>query len=202
MKADVQLQQDVIAELKCGPSVRAGRIGAGVQDGVLTLTGEAGSFAEKWAAKRAAQRVAGVKARAVAMDVKLSALGQRGDAGIAGSAKNVLHCTACLPTDGVKLVVEAGWITSSGEADWPYQKEVAADALRYPGGVAAPGAAPAQIGVPKDPLLKHETAPKVDRYALRVQGEPNDLAQTQTQTPSMLAHATAATTVAAIPAVA
>ena len=110
----------------------------------------------------------------------------------------MLQWAVCLPTDGVKLMVEAGWITPSGEADWPHQKKVAADALRYLGGVSAPGASLAQVGVPKDPLLKHETAPKVDRYALRVQGEPNDLAQTQ----SMAAHATAATTVAAIPAVA
>ena len=132
------------------------------------------------------------------MDVKLSALGQRGDAGIAGPAENVPQSAVCLPTAGVKLMVEADWITPSGEADWPYQQKVAADALRYLGGVSAPGASLAQVGVPKDPLLKHETAPKVDRYALRVQVEPNDLAQTQ----SMVAHATAATPVAAIPAVA
>lgn len=135
MKTDSQLQQDVIAELKWEPSVHAEQIGVEVKDGVVTLAGEASSFAEKWAAESAAQRVAGVKALAIDMQVKLSALGQRTDADIARSAENVLEWTACLPTDGVKLMVEAGWITLSGEVDWQYQKQVAADALRHLVGV-------------------------------------------------------------------
>ena len=135
MKTDSQLQQDVIAELKWEPSVHAEQIGVEVKDGVVTLAGQVASFAEKWAAENAAQRVAGVKALVVAMDVQLPALVQRGDADIARSAENVLDWTACLPTDGVKLMVEAGWITLSGEVDWQYQKQVAEDALRYLVGV-------------------------------------------------------------------
>ena len=115
MKTDSQLQQDVIAELKWEPSVHAEQIGVEVKDSVVTLAGQVASFAEKWAAENAAQRVAGVTALVVAMDVQLPALGQRGDADIARSAENVLEWTACLPTDGVKLMVEAGWITLSGE---------------------------------------------------------------------------------------
>jgi len=135
MKTDSQLQQDVIAELKWEPSVRAEQIGVEVKEGVVTLAGEVSSFAEKWAAESAAQRVAGVKALAIAMDVKLSALGQRNDADIARSAENVLEWTTCLPTDGVKLMVEAGWITLSGDVDWQYQKQVAEEALRHLAGV-------------------------------------------------------------------
>lgn len=135
MKTDSQLQKDVIAELKWEPSVHAEQIGVEVKDGVVTLAGEVGSFAEKWAVESAAQRVAGVKALAIAMDVKLSALGHRGDADIARSAENVLEWTASLPTDAVKLMVEGGWITLSGEVDWQYQKQLAADALRYLVGV-------------------------------------------------------------------
>jgi len=37
MKADSQLQQDGIAELKREPSVRAGQVGMEVKDGVVTL---------------------------------------------------------------------------------------------------------------------------------------------------------------------
>lgn len=135
MKTDSQLQQDVIAELKWEPSVRAEQIGVEVKEGVVTLAGEVSSFAEKWAAESAAQRVAGVKALAIAVDVKLSALGQRNDADIARSAENVLEWTTCLPTDGVKLMVEAGWITLSGDVDWQYQKQVAEEALRHLVGV-------------------------------------------------------------------
>ncbi len=49
MKTDTQLQLGVIAELKWQPSVNAAQIGVEVKDG-----------------ERAAQRVPGVKARAVA----------------------------------------------------------------------------------------------------------------------------------------
>ena len=131
MKTDSQLPQDAIAELKWESSVRAERIGVEVKNAVVTLAGQAGSLAEGWAAESAAQRVAGVKALAVSMDVKLPALGQRGDADIARSGENVLAWTACLPTDGVKPRAEAGWITLSGGVDWPHQRQVAADAMRY-----------------------------------------------------------------------
>ena len=39
MKADSQLQQEGIAELKREPSVRAGQVGMEVKNGVLTLAG-------------------------------------------------------------------------------------------------------------------------------------------------------------------
>ena len=66
------------------------------------------------------------------------------------------------------------------------------------GGVSALGAVLTQIGVPKDPLIKYETAPGVDKYVRLVRGDANDLAQA----PSVLANATAVATVAATPPVA
>ena len=66
------------------------------------------------------------------------------------------------------------------------------------GGVSALGAALTQIGVPKDQLIKYETALKVDKYVLLVHGDANDLAKAQ----AVLANATAAATVAATPPVA
>ena len=57
VKTDTQIQQDVLAELAWQPAVHAARIGVEVKDGVVTLAGEVSSFAEKWDAERAAQRV-------------------------------------------------------------------------------------------------------------------------------------------------
>ena len=76
MKTDAQLQQDVMAELKWEPAVHAAQIGVEVKDGVFTLAGEVSSYTEKLNAERAAQRVSGVKALAVEMEIKpsLSAL--------------------------------------------------------------------------------------------------------------------------------
>ncbi len=42
----------------------ATKIGVGVKDGVVTLSGFVNSYFEKWAAERAAKRVYGVKALA------------------------------------------------------------------------------------------------------------------------------------------
>jgi osmotically-inducible protein OsmY len=131
MKTDQQLQQAVIDELTWDPSVHASEIGVIVKDGVVTLDGEVSSFAEKWGAERAAQRVTGVQALAVGLDVKLSALGKRSDSDIARSAQTALHwCSSC-PSETIQLMVEDGWITLTGSVEWHYQKQAATDALRY-----------------------------------------------------------------------
>ena len=135
MKTDTQLQQDVIAELKWEPSVNAAQIGVEVKNGIVTLAGHVSSYAEKLGAERAAQRVSGVKALAVEMDVKLPGSSMRTDADIAGSAKNALHWTASLTKDGVKVMVENGWVTLSGEVDWEFQRQAAAKGVRYLTGV-------------------------------------------------------------------
>lgn len=135
MKTDSQLQQDVMAELKWEPSVHAAQIGVEVKDGVVTLAGEVSSYVEKWNAERAAQRVSGVKALAVEMKVKLSQLGKRTDADIAESAKNVLSWTSSIPERAVNVMVEDGWLTLSGDVQWQYQRQDAADRVRYLVGV-------------------------------------------------------------------
>ncbi len=135
MKTDAQLQQDVIAELKWEPSVDATQIGVEVKNGVVTLAGHVASFAEKWNAERAAQRVAGVGGLAVEMDVALSGANQRYDKDIAQAASNALQWTTYLPSKAVQVMVENGWITLSGTLDWDYQRQTAANAVRYLMGV-------------------------------------------------------------------
>jgi osmotically-inducible protein OsmY len=131
MKTDQQLQQSVIDELTWDPSVHATQIGVIVKDGVVTLDGEVSSYGEKWGAERAAQRVSGVQALAVGLQVKLSALGQRSDTDIARSAQTALHWCSTCPSDSIQLMVENGWITLTGSVEWHFQKQAAVDALRY-----------------------------------------------------------------------
>ncbi len=135
MKTDVQVQHDVLAELKWEPSINAADIGVEVKDGVVTLAGHVSSFAEKWDAERAAQRVSGVKALAIEMDVRLFGLSKRSDADIARAAENVLQWMSVVPKDSVMVMVENGWITLSGTVNWQFQKQAAAGAVRYLMGV-------------------------------------------------------------------
>jgi osmotically-inducible protein OsmY len=135
MKTDKQLQLDVIAELSWEPSVNSGDIGVEVKDGIVTLAGHVGSYAEKINAEHATMRVSGVKALAVEMDVKLPGSSARNDVDIARSVQNVLQWTTYLPKDAVKIKVESGWVTLSGEIAWEYQRQAAVSAVRYLMGV-------------------------------------------------------------------
>jgi osmotically-inducible protein OsmY len=135
MKTDSQLQKDVLAELAWEPSVHAAQIGVEVKDGVVTLEGHVATYTEKWNAELATQRVAGVKALAIELKVKLADSAVRTDTDIATSARNVLQWTSAVQSDSVKITVEKGWITLTGQVDWNFQKEAAADAVRFLSGV-------------------------------------------------------------------
>jgi osmotically-inducible protein OsmY len=130
MKSDSQLQQDVLAELKWEPCVTASTIGVEVKSGVVTLAGRVGSYSEKWHAERAAQRVSGVGALAVELKVELPGLDARSDADIALSIESVLLWSTTVPDGAVKIMVENGFVTLTGDVGWHYQKLAAADSVR------------------------------------------------------------------------
>jgi len=134
-KNDSQLQQDVIAELKWEPSVNAAQIGVEVKDGIVTLSGHIQSYAEKWGAETAAQRVAGLKALAVELKVSLPGASKRSDSDIAKAANDALQWLTYLSKDSISVMVENGWVTLTGSVDWDYQRDAAAGAVRYLVGV-------------------------------------------------------------------
>ena len=70
-------------------------------------------------------------ALAVEIDVKLPGSSARNDSDIARTAQNVLANMSQLPHDAVKVKVEGGWITLSGELDWQFQRQSAGAAVRY-----------------------------------------------------------------------
>ena len=130
MKTDSELQQDVMNELKWEPTIRAAEIGVGVADGVVTLSGYVDSFYKKWAAERAAARVFGVKAVAEELKVRLPGSLKRSDEDIARAAANAIEWNVLIPQNHVKVKVQDGVVTLSGEVEWRYQKGVAEEAVR------------------------------------------------------------------------
>jgi BON domain len=68
--SDQSLKQAVMDEFQWEPSVDAAHIGVTANNGVVTLTGDVGSYAQKSAAERAAGRVVGVKAVAEELEVR------------------------------------------------------------------------------------------------------------------------------------
>ncbi len=130
MSDDHHLQQAVLAELNWEPSVNAAHIGVAANAGVVTLSGHVESYAEKHALEVAARRVKGVKAVVMEIDVKLPMDVKRGDDEIAAAAVDRLGWDVSVPRDAVKISVDKGWVTLTGEVDWYYQKEAAEQDVR------------------------------------------------------------------------
>ena len=135
MKTDVELQQDVMNELQWEPTLKAAEFGVAVKDGVVTLSGYVDSYVKKLVAERAAARVFGVRAVAEEIQVRLPGSLKRSDEDIAGMVANVLEWNVLVPHDHVKVQVQDGGVTLSGEVDLGYQKYAAEEAVRYLMGV-------------------------------------------------------------------
>jgi len=135
MKTNSELQHDVQAELNWAPNITAREIGVTALDGVITLTGQVPSYFEKIEVEEVAGRVAGVMAIAEELKVQLPSFNQRTDAEVAKTALNFLAWNLAVPHDQVKVKVENGWITLTGEVERYFQKTAAANAIRYLMGV-------------------------------------------------------------------
>lgn len=131
MGKDAQLQRAVLDELKWEPSVNAAGIGVAAREGIVTLTGVVGSYPEKKAAENAAKRVAGVKAIAEEIEVRLRGGAERSDAEIAKAAVAVLQWNTSVSRDSLKVTVERGWVTLEGKVEWQFQKQEAENCVRH-----------------------------------------------------------------------
>lgn len=136
MKTDSELKQDVLSELLWDPLVPEARVGVSVSYGVVTLTGHLDSYSEKVAARRAAERVSGVKAVAVELEVIPAGVHQRSDTEIAAAVQHALSWNTSVPQDRVKVTVENGWVTLGGELDWNFQRRALERMIRPLKGVA------------------------------------------------------------------
>lgn len=130
MKTDHQLKQDIVAELAWDPSIKADQVGVAVKDGIVTLTGHIETFLEKNAIEKALRRVSGVRAIALELDVKLSALHRRNDTELAGAVEHALEWHAAVPHERLAVTVDNGWVTLGGEVEWDYQRRSAETAVR------------------------------------------------------------------------
>jgi osmotically-inducible protein OsmY len=132
---DKSLQQAVLDELDWEPSVDAAHIGVTASNGVVTLTGHVPSYTQKWAAERAVGRVTGVKAVAEELEVRFPFEGKNSDDDIAKRAVQSLDWDVSVPDNKVKVKVEKGWVTLSGEVDWYFQRSAAEADVRKLQGV-------------------------------------------------------------------
>ena len=135
MKSDSDIKRDVEAELKWDPDIDATDIAVAVKGGVVTLTGFVHSYTHKWQAESDVKRVSGVTGVANDIEVRLPTGSERPDPEIARDAVAALHGEIPYSSQNMKVVVNDGWITLEGSAEWNYQRTRAEEAVRRVRGI-------------------------------------------------------------------
>ena len=125
MKTDLDIQKNVMDELSWELLLNANEIGVAVKNGIVTLTGTVDSYNKKMLAEKATKKVAGVKAVAEEIEVRLTDRGKRTDADIAAAVINELKWNSFVPDEKIKVKVEKGWVTLEGELEWNFQRRAA-----------------------------------------------------------------------------
>ena len=176
---DTDRRRDVLDELDFDPSLDAAEIGVAVSDGVVTLTGHVGSYAEKVEAENAVRRVKGVRAIAQEIQVRYAEAKKIEDDQIAARALAIIDWSVHLPKQAIQVKVAKGWITLTGAVPWQYQAMGAEAAVRKLSGVVGvsnliqvkPEVRPALV---KDKILeafKRGAMFEADGIKVRVEGD-------------------------------
>jgi osmotically-inducible protein OsmY len=111
---DRELQHMVLEGLESEPLVRSSEIGVAVNEGVVTLSGIVETYLQQRAAGRVAQRVAGVRAVANDLQVRVVPGSDLTDTGMAQAAARKLE-PLNTPDERVRVTVRDGWITLEGK---------------------------------------------------------------------------------------
>lgn len=125
MKSDIEIQKDVIEQLKWEPFLNAAQIGVSVKNGIVTLSGQVDTYSKKMLAEKAAKKVSGVKAIAEDIQVGISPSYKRSDTEIAEAVVNALKWHTMIPEDKIKVSVEEGNVKMEGDVEWEYQRSQA-----------------------------------------------------------------------------
>jgi osmotically-inducible protein OsmY len=178
MRTDQAVQEDVEQELQWHPNLDTTNIAVSVKDGVVTLAGFVKSLTEKYEAESTAKRVAGVRAVANDLEVRLPATDERPDPDIARDAMTAIQSQLPMFFETIKVVVRDGWVTLEGQTEWQFQKNTAENAVRRVRGVKGvanlivlkPRAKPADIWQKIQEALKRNAEIDANRVTVETDG--------------------------------
>jgi osmotically-inducible protein OsmY len=136
------------------------------------------SYAERYAAEKAAKRVYGVKAIVNELEVRLPGSRERSDEDIAAAAVSALRSNVLVPADKIKVTVSKGWIKLEGEVEWQFEKEEAESAVRHLSGVLGvsdlikvkPRVSPTEVKSKIEEAIKRSAEMDARRISVDVQG--------------------------------
>ncbi len=122
--SDDDLRKDVNDELHWDPKIDNAEIAVAAEDGVITLRGTVGSLREKHDAKKAAERVYGVRSVDNKLEVRLMGDAARRDAELRGDVLQALMLDSLVPST-IEASIDDGYVRLSGTAEWKYQRDEA-----------------------------------------------------------------------------
>lgn len=129
-REDGEIERDVLAELELEQDVADQTlVEVGVDDGVVLLTGFAGSLAQKCAIERAVGRVVGVRDVRDYLEVRPPGNDYREDRRIEHAARCAIEWDARVP-DGIRAEVTDGVVRLAGTVERFSQREDTSDAVR------------------------------------------------------------------------
>lgn len=135
MKTDLQVQKDVLSELRSEPALNAAALGVTVHNGIVTLSGEVAVYTQKLDAVKATARAKGV--RAVANDIRVFPSDSciRTDTELAHDIFKALEWTVAVQEDQIDITVENGVVVLEGEVDHDAQRQIAVKTIETMQGV-------------------------------------------------------------------
>ncbi len=135
MKSDIEIQKDVIEQLKWEPFLNSAQIGVAVKNGIVTLSGQVDAYSKKILAEKTTKKVSGVKAIAEDIQVGISPVYKKTDTEIAETVVNALKWHTMIPDEKIKVSVEDGNVKLEGDVEWEYQRNQAKTAVENLTGV-------------------------------------------------------------------
>jgi osmotically-inducible protein OsmY len=123
MRSDSEIKRDVESELRWDPDIQSDAIAVAMKEGTVSLTGFVRSYRQKRQAEAAAKRVAGVRAVANDIEVRLPLIHKRPDPDIARDVVSALKTQLQYSWKCIQAIVKDGWVTLEGDIEWNYERE-------------------------------------------------------------------------------
>ena len=128
MAANGKLYTNIMEKLRFEPGIDESNITVSIKDdGIVVLGGKVKSYTEKYLAEEAVEKLEEVRGIANEIVVDLALSYKRSDVHIIESALDGLKWS--VPNEKIKVAVDNGRLTLSGEVEYNYQKERAGKAV-------------------------------------------------------------------------
>lgn len=175
---DIALKKLVEDELDWDPSIDPANVGVTVDNGVVRLTGRVQTYNEKIAVEAAIKRIKGVRGYVEDLEVQYTKP-VLSDQSVAERVLHALDWDVRLPKDAIKVKVEDGRVTLTGEVKWRYQRDAAQEAISPLYGVRGinnhiavkPAASAVDVKRRIEDALKRRADFEADRITVTVEGD-------------------------------